>query len=560
MNKENGSLRLSRREFLKTAATGAAGVAVLGAVEGCATLGTEGESAGARDWLGRAPEIAESRIKETIETEVLICGAGTGGLFAGAATVEKGLKTLIIEKNIMAGIVRDDVGSIGSRLQEAEGSVLDKEEIIATHVQYSAARVDQKLVRIWADESGAAVDWYEGLFNANPQAGKLWHEGGYDRIHQGFYKKFPTGHSPEWNPAYGSGATLLSEYIISKGGEIRFSTPLVKLESLGRRVTGAIAGSESQGYVRIKAAKGVIIATGGYQQNSRMMQALQPDTYNLMPPFRDGSNAGDGIKACLWLGAEMDDVHTSMLFDRRALLPTETPATAPNTRSEMFWIGSQPFLKLNLRGERFFNESAPYDFSLHAASLQPGKCFVSIFDGNYLEDIQRFDTVGCSRIYPYPNGAPPNIPVPAILGMNEGLKAGGFLVEADTLEELARKANLSAENLSAAVARYNALYDQQRDEDFFKEAYRLSAIRTPPYYAIRVAAHFLCTLDGVRIDTRMRPLDTEGSAFEGIHVIGDASGSFFAHTYPNLFTGEACGRTLTFARRVARFLNGEQMG
>jgi hypothetical protein len=57
----------------------------------------------------------------------------------------------------------------------------------------------------------------------------------------------------------------------------------------------------------------------------------------------------------------------------------------------------------------------------------------------------------------------------------------------------------------------------------------------------------------------MRPLDFEGKPFEGIYVIGDASGSFYAHTYPNLFTGQACGRTLTFGRRVARILNGEQV-
>ncbi|MDR2403795.1 MAG: FAD-binding protein [Spirochaetaceae bacterium] len=548
---------LTRRQFLKGAAAGAAGMAAASTLGACAggPSALSARDTGTTDWLGSAPGIKDSEIGEVIETEVLICGAGTGGLFAGAATVEKGLKTLIIEKNAVLGVVRDDVGSLNSRLQREGNSILDKEEVIQTHVMYSAGRVDERLVRIWADESGAAVDWYEELF-IRQNAGKLWHEGGYDQIHQGRYKKFPTGHSPEYAEGK-NGSLVLSEYILQKGGVIRFETPLVKLINNGRRVTGVIARDSQKGsYVRINASKGVIIATGGYQNNREMMQALQPDSLNLLS-FSGGSVAGDGIKACLWLGAEMDDVHTSLLFDRSALLPTETTATA--TKSNLFWIGSQPFLKVNLNGERFFNESVPYDFSLHAASLQPGKLFISVFDSNYLEDIKRFDTVGCSRIYPYPNGAPPNIPAPVIAGMMEGLKAQGFLMEADTIPELAEKIRIPADTFSATVTRYNEIFDKQEDPDFFKEPYRLSSLRNPPYYAIRVCGLHLCTFDGIRIDSQMRPLDFEGKPFEGIYVIGDASGSFYAHTYPNLFTGQACGRTLTFGRRVARILNGEQV-
>ncbi|MBP8997555.1 MAG: hypothetical protein ABFC97_07275 [Anaerolineaceae bacterium] len=64
-------------------------------------------------------------------------------------------------------------------------------------------------------------------------------------------------------------------------------------------------------------------------------------------------------------------------------------------------------------------------------------------------------------------------------------------------------------------------------------------------------------MDGIRIDTQMRPTDSMNEPFEGLYVIGDSSGSYFAHTYPNLFTGFANGRTCTFARRVSRILAGE---
>lgn len=549
---------ISRRDFLKGAALGAVGIAGLGltGIPTKAEAAVEEQSAfpAGADWLGEAPEIAESEITETIETEVLICGGGTGGLFAGAATAELGLQTLIIEKNAMLGTVRDDIGSIGSRLQIEDGSIVDKAEAIKTHMMYCAGRVDERLAHIWANESGAAVDWYEQILEESGGA-KLWVEGGYDQLPEGFYKKFPTGHSPAYEEGM-TGTIIVSEYVKAKGGEIRLETPLVKIECEGKKVTGVIARDTlNKTYIRINASKGVIIATGGYQQNTAMLHALQPDTVNLMPPLTDGAVSGEGIKACLWMGAEMDDVHTSMLFDRRAIPPNETPATA--TQVGFFWTGSQPFLKLNLRGERFANESIPYDFMPHTASMQKDKCYVMVYDANYGADIERFNTVGCSRQYPYPNGAAPNIPFPAVDGMNQGLIEQGLIQVADTLEELAEKVNVPVETFVASVNRYNELFDAQEDADFYKEPYRLSEIRTAPFYAVRTCSYILCTLDGIRIDTQMRPLDTDSEPFEGIHVIGDASGSYYAHTYPNFFTGHAAGRTLTFARRVARVLNGE---
>lgn len=572
------SKELSRREFIK--ATGiVAGGAVVGAtfLAGCTPVPVPAASdpiqpaepavqpaappaqapapvvgdLGIPAWLGVEPEIPEAEITETIETEVLVCGAGTGGMFAAAAAIEQGLKVLVIERNAMVSPVRDDIGAIGSRLQLEANSIIDKAEAIHYHTMYCANRIDVRLSRIWADESADAINWLENLINERG-AGKLWNEGGYDKIQAGRYKKFPTGHSPKFNEGI-TFASFLTDYVTEKGAEIRFETPMVKLLRDGKKITGVIAG-KSGSYVRINASKGVIIATGGYQQNNEMMNALQPDTVNLMPPVIDGAVAGDGIKACLWMGAEMDDVHTSMLFDRVALLPNETPATA--TKRGFFWIGSQPFMKVNANGERFANESVPYDYILHASSMQPGNFFISVFDSNYMADIERFSTVGCSRIYNYPNGAPPNIPVPAVEGMIQGLIGDGFIQQADTIEELAQKLNIPVDTFVKSVNRYNELYEAQEDVDFYKEAYRLSALNRPPYFGVRACASLLCTMDGIRIDTMMRPLDFDKKPFEGIHVIGDASGGYYAHTYPNFFTGHACGRTLTFARRVARILGG----
>ncbi|MEM5776490.1 MAG: FAD-binding protein, partial [Anaerolineaceae bacterium] len=299
-----------------------------------------------------------------------------------------------------------------------------------------------------------------------------------------------------------------------------------------------------------------------------MLKALQPADVMVMAKPTEGPNSGDGIKACLWMGAAMDECHTSMLFDRMGLLPNETPATM--TRPTLFWLGSQPWLKVNLKGERFCNESQPYDFILHASAREPGACYAAIMDSTWFDQTVAFQSVGCSRIMPFNNGSPNDTPFFAPPGDLEAIKANapgiwasllesGHLQQADTFEELGTKLNIPSDALAATITRYNQLADAGEDTDFYKDSYRLLALKTPPYYGIRLTGMLLSTMDGIRIDTQMRPCDEQCEPFEGLYVIGDSSGSYFAHTYPNLFTGYANGRTTVFARRVARILTGQPL-
>ncbi len=220
---------------------------------------------------------------------------------------------------------------------------------------------------------------------------------------------------------------------------------------------------------------------------------------------------------------------------------------------QLFWMGSQPFLKVNLRGERFMNEYMPYDYVLHAASQQPHHTYCTVWDSKYAEDIERFATHGCSRLYPHLNGADPVFPIEMVQGMNADLMERGYIVQADTIDELAEKLGMPVGEFAKTVARYNVLAAKGEDVDFGKEDYRLSTMDTAPYYGIRQAGGYLiCTMDGIRINETMHAIREDGSQIDGLFVCGDNSGSFFNGSYPNLLAGLAAGRSATFGRLAGR--------
>ncbi len=131
-----------------------------------------------------------------------------------------------------------------------------------------------------------------------------------------------------------------------------------------------------------------MIATGGYCRNYKMLEALQPWNLRILGGNKSMPGCtGDGIRACLWVGAKMDETHSMAQFDRSALRPDQEPGIEAMKKSDMgtFWPGSQPWLKVNAYGERFFNESGTYEGILHADEYQPGHCHYSIFDATWTQ-------------------------------------------------------------------------------------------------------------------------------------------------------------------------------
>lgn len=561
---------LSRRGFLRGAGVAALGALAAGTLSGCgngyAAATPDNLSAGefsGPSWLGTPPEILESDITETLDTEVLVVGIGTGGIPAMISAAENGAKVLGIDRQGTPKNVREDIGAIDSRLQKASFEEfpefkIEKKEAIEDIVRYANGFVNYDLVKLWANESGAMVDWLTDIVERDGKMIMEFEGGVGDTSDPGRDKAFATGHSPQLTEAgqadeeWGFAESILA-YAAEKGAEVRWFTEFIKCETDDSgRVTGVIARDvkEDRHYIRINASKGVILSTGGYGNNLEMMEDRQAwnQKIRIAAPGSGGNPTGDGIKAALWLGATMDPLGAACTFNRACVKPDQT--AGDGVLGRWFWFGEQPFLKLNLKGERFCNESGPYDYMLHSTIMQPHQTYVDIWDANHAEQAEAFDEVGCCRLFPFPNGARNNIPMQVVDGMIEKLIEDGYVQKADTIEELAQKLNIPVDATVASWQRYNEMAANGEDTDYFKEKHRLLPLTQPPFYGVRTGAWFLATLDGVTIDTNMHPCNENGDPIQGLYLTGNDSGGFFSVSYPNLLTGLACGRTMTFGRRA----------
>ena len=526
------------------------------------------------DWLGKEPDIDEAAITETVDTDILIVGAGNGGIFAAAYAAANGLNFRVIEQNGNVQDTRHWYGAIDSAAaKEAGEKPADRAKLLSEISRYASGKCDQRVVKTWINESAAMHDFMRSIledkygwtcdFTSGAEA--AWPaenaEHNTDYLFPVQEHNYMASESASGKPRN----ELLLDYIRELGYDVDFKTSLAKLEkdSTGR-ITGIIAQStEDDHFIRYNANKGVLLACGGFPGNPYMMEQLDPlGTSVTTACSYSPSDKGYGIRAAMWAGANLDKEAAPMLFDRGIVAPgvdggyvdsdTAFGGKAFPGTIRQYNPGTQPFLKVNRNGERFANESSPYNDIVYAAAHQPGRVYAQICDANILEDAKRFHTIGCSA--QTRNGGEKYIQGK----MDEAIEAGA-LFKCDTLDELADKMGFTGaakDTFLATVKRYNELYDKQNDEDFGKPAYRLSAIRTAPFYGCWLGASLLTTEQGIAINDKGQALDNDNKPMPGLYVTGDMSGSFFANNYPCLMAGVAMGRTLTYAIKAIKQMGG----
>ena len=573
------SNEISRRSFLKGAAATAVSAALLGVTGSKAVMASaEGEAPEAQETWYDAKYFAKpdpiTDIAETIETDVVVVGAGNGGLVAAASVVDLGAKLTLVEKNAMWITWAGEMGAYNTKLmKEKYGIEYTEEEMLEISneiCRYAGYECDQRLINLWLFNSGRTMDWF--IDQMESKGVHMFLE--TDMKDCRFMNK-PQTHTvyetfEELGPNY-MGSQLANpkwvEIIEEKGGNIMWQHTAKQLvQDANGRVTGIIVQAKDGKYIQINAAKGVILSTGGYGGNPEMMDALHyRDKDVICNNLGCGYALGDGIKMAMWAGADIDRNHAGgVAFDRAAVdLDHHTGAPYTSGLGDIWWPGSQPWLNLNTHGERFCNEDNTYDYHINSWLTQPGHFGFQIFDSNYWSDVVAFHTTICSRVVAVP-GARNSEVLPNVMPCKDGEQFdnvyikpaldSGKLMQADTLDELADKLGFEGqykENFLKSIERYNELCDEGIDLDFGKQKKDMTKKKKGPFYGIALGSWLLATMNGVRVNTNLEAIKADGEAIPGLYVVGNDMGGFFSNSYPQMFGGTAQGKTVCFARLAA---------
>ena len=430
------------------------------------------------DWLGKEPDIDEAAITETVDTDILIVGAGNGGMFAAAYAAANGLNFRVIEQNANVQDTRHWYGAIDSAAAKAAGEKpADRAKLLSEISRYASGKCDQRVVKTWINESAAMHDFMRSIledkygwvcdFTSGTEA--AWPAENAEHNTDYLYPVQEHNYMASERESGLARNELLLQYIQELGYDVDFKTSLAKLEkNSDGRITGIIAQStEDDHFIRYNANQGVLLACGGFPGNPYMMEQLDPlGTSVTTACSYSPADKGYGIRAAVWAGANLDKEAAPMLFDRGIVAPGVDAGYVDSDSAfggktfpgkiRQYNPGTQPFLKVNRNGERFANESCPYNDIVYAAAHQPGRVYAQICDANILEDAKRFHTIGCSA--QTRNGGEKYIQGK----MDEAIEAGA-LFKCDTLDELADKMGFTGaakDTFLATVERYNELYDK----------------------------------------------------------------------------------------------------
>ncbi len=502
------------------------------------------------------PTIPEKDIKERITADIVVLGAGIAGLTAALSAAEASAKTILLEKGPTYNFRGLHNAAIASRMQKKAGIENDKEQIIYTIMETAAYRGNQRVVNVWADNCDSVMDWLLDMAEAADvevaldTTTKPWYFPNYPVIHVFDSKNYG------WQ---GSLAETLMNNVRAHGVDIRFDTPAVRLIRKGKgRVTGVIAQNKAGEYIQFNASKAVVLCTGDYGSDRQMvkeycwkgvseLRSLYPDMTRLAysrqqiaGPYNTEPNTGDGHKMAMWIGAAIDDPpHCTMLFDY-----TDWGGEG------LFDLGRQPWLYVNLNGERFMNEDIPWGYECAQIMQQPGNVVWSVWDDKWKQEVPIMRSQCCKNMGP-----------PTYLWhdkwLDEAIEEGNVLT-ASTIEELAQKIEVPIEKFKATVARYNELAQQGKDLDFGKHPDRLTTLEKPLFYATRMTSLYLVILGGLKINDRLQVLDTERNVIQGLYAAGNASGSFFGNQYPTTVPGLSHSRAWTFGRLAGQYAASEK--
>lgn len=489
-----------------------------------------------------AEAIPADSIAATEDHDIVVVGAGIGGLMASLKAAEEGADVVCIEKMTRGRGCFECFGEVNAKCQEG----LDiKPQLLLDELYRSAYwRTRPEPARTYVRRSGEATDFWQAMLDKGSngfvitQVQEAPSTCGMPCLTDliptelGFYD------SPCLPPDAGVRSGYSGMYVCLEMQEvakqydnldIRFETPGVQLVREGDGpVTAVIAKNADGSYVQLNAAKGVVIAMGGYDANPELMEAwTRPEDYASSSWWNPGwGTTGDGHLMGIQIGAQMDPCPQPVMNFRWG-----NPDSFYDART---WNAIYFAILVNGDGQRFVREDLPFQSVSNAQNAQPdygANCW-EVYDETMMEGMDD--------------------------AAIEEFKAKGWLFEGATPEELAQACGVDPQDLADTIARYNGFFEKGVDEDFDRDLATTIPFSGKRYFALTTNSCVLATVGGLTIDENAQVLDVNNKPIGGLYATGNASGNFFAGNYPRHIPGTSIGRAITFGYVAAEHaLKGE---
>ena len=525
--------------------------------------GDTAASSSDEDWLGTEPEIDESKVAKTVDVDVAVVGCGIAGVAACRSVAEDGGLVAAFEKADGPQCRSGEYAVINGKVQAKWGRDTwtreQIDDIIDSHMVESTYRCKRSIMSKWAHNIGDAFDWWveanPDLYYAETTRSSIPDESADNFIIPIFYplpehydwkqERFPCyPTSVEFKPDQHVTVEANMQKAIDTGNVQTFYGCFVeKLIMDNGRCVGLYARDAATGeYIKCNASKGVILSTGDYSQNTKMLKHFCPEVIenNIQCLFTNVdvegnfTNQGDGIQLGMWAGAQVQQSHAPMIHHMGGGADLAGVGV----------MGNAGFLNLDLNGKRFMNEDLPGQQLENQIELQKNRESWQIFDSNWPEQLPYMPAAHGGACYyedyasedegPKNNTTYRNYKSPYQL---EAAVADGRAVKADTLEELVAKIypddTAAQQTALDSIQRYNELAKAGYDEDFHKPASRMWAVENGPFYADKfTTALLLVCIGGLESDEDCHTFDADRNVIPGLYVAGNIQGSRFATEYP----------------------------
>ncbi|MBP5448137.1 MAG: flavocytochrome c [Treponema sp.] len=445
-----------------------------------ATITSDGTAAALRDawnkYLGAKQE--QASYSDT-ECDIVIVGAGGAGMTAAIEATKRGAKVILLEK---MGTVGGNTNSATGGLNASETSIQKQLGIQDSNEQYYQDTMkggreinDKSLVRTMVNNSAAIVDWLISLGADLTDVGKM----------AGSTNK--RTHRPQGGAPVGTHLVkVLKQNLDSLGIDLRLNSKVTNVLNQDGKPAGVKVDYKGKTY-SIK-AKAVIIATGGFGANPKMVVQYKPN----LEGFGTTNHKGATGDAFAWLEqfnaqtVDMEQIQTH---------PTVIPSNGFMITEAVRGNGA---IMINREGKRFGNEMATRDVMSKNVLDQTGKTAWLFFDQGVRESLKAI----------------------------EGYAKKGLLTEGKSVEEIAAALGLPEDALKATLDEYNAAQKSgSGDAAFGRKASEMPrALDNPPYYAVEVAPAIHHTMGGLKIDTSARVLNKNGQVIPGLFAAGEVTG------------------------------------